>query len=341
VTDVSLSVENRGEVPEPRGLRSRAFARYAWGVLGYLVLVILFGGWVRITGSGAGCGSHWPTCHGQIIPRAPEAETVIEYTHRLTSGVLGVVVLVLVGWAFVTFPGRHRVRIAALVTLAFTLLEAAIGAGLVLAELVANDDSVARAVVVAIHLAATFSLTAATALTAFWAGSGGRPRWGTTLPPVRWWLVLAAAGVVVASMTGAVTALGDTLFPVSPTEGSGIFSRLRDDISPASHFLVRLRIVHPILAVLVALVLVGLPNVLDERLVGDRAARLLEALRWCVIAQVGVGLANIWWGAPGGIQIAHLALAQVVWVLVVLALAAALASPGNAGQRMPRLASAS
>ncbi len=47
------------------------FSRYAWGVLLWNVLVALWGAYVRATGSGAGCGSHWPTCNGEILPRAP------------------------------------------------------------------------------------------------------------------------------------------------------------------------------------------------------------------------------------------------------------------------------
>jgi cytochrome c oxidase assembly protein subunit 15 len=302
----------------PRGLE-----RFAWGVLGYLILVVLFGAWVRITGSGAGCGSHWPTCHGEIIPRSPEVETVIEYTHRLTSGLLGMVVVALTVWSFMASRGASRVRVAALVTLAFTVLEAAIGAGLVLAELVASDDSAARAVVVAIHLVATFSLTGACALTAWWAGRESSRPIDERSRAARRWLWAASVATVLVSMTGAVTALGDTLFPVSPAEGSGLLARLRDDLSPSAHFLVRLRVVHPVLAALTALGLVALPRRLAEDDIGSEAAALVEGIRWAVVAQVVIGVGNIGLGAPGWMQIVHLAVAQLVWILIVLALASA------------------
>ena len=140
----------------------KAFARYAWAFVAYLLAVILFGAWVRITHSGAGCGSHWPTCNGDLVPLAPSIETIIEYTHRLTSGALGILGLVLVGWA--ARQRRRRVLVAALVTLFFIILEALIGAGLVLKELVADDDSAARAIVISLHLVNTLMLTGAAAL---------------------------------------------------------------------------------------------------------------------------------------------------------------------------------
>ena len=62
------------------------FAKYSWIVLVYNLVVILWGAYVRATGSGAGCGSHWPLCNGEVIPRAPEVETLVEFTHRLSSG---------------------------------------------------------------------------------------------------------------------------------------------------------------------------------------------------------------------------------------------------------------
>lgn len=312
---------------------ARAFVRFAWGTLAYLVLVILFGAWVRITGSGAGCGSHWPTCHGEIVPRSPTAETVIELTHRVTSGVLGVVVLALAVWAWVAFASRPRVRVAALLTLAFVIVEAAIGAGLVLAELVADDDSRARAVVVAIHLVSTLTLTASCGLTAWWAGEGAAPRFRRA-PRVKWALVAAVAGVVAVCMTGAVTALGDTLFPVSPAESAGLLARLREDTSPAAHFLVRLRLVHPVLAVVVAGGLLALVGYADARSIGRRAARLLSWLGITVLIQTAAGVLNILMAAPGWLQIVHLLVAQIVWLLLVLAAAEVLAVPAAAPPRL-------
>ena len=69
-----------------RPMAGSRYARYAWFVLAFNLLVILLGTVVRATRSGDGCGSHWPVCNGELIPVAPALKTVIEYTHRLTSG---------------------------------------------------------------------------------------------------------------------------------------------------------------------------------------------------------------------------------------------------------------
>src|SRR5688572_24074705 len=104
------------------GTPQRRFARFAGVLLVYLLLVILFGAWVRITGSGAGCGDHWPTCHGELVPRSPSQQTLIEYTHRISSGALGLLSLLLPLWAWRTFPAGHVVRWCSLATLALVVM---------------------------------------------------------------------------------------------------------------------------------------------------------------------------------------------------------------------------
>src|SRR5678815_2400191 len=86
------------------------FARATWGLVAFLLGVVLWGAFVRATGSGAGCGAHWPVCNGEVLPRAPALETIIEFSHRLSSGLVTLAVLGWAVWAFVAFPRRHRVR---------------------------------------------------------------------------------------------------------------------------------------------------------------------------------------------------------------------------------------
>lgn len=295
-----------------------SFARFATVFLVYLILVILFGAWVRITGSGAGCGSHWPTCHGEVIPIDPSTETIIEYTHRLTSGFLGILGLVLVGWAWARHRGG-RVFKAAVVTLILIVFEALIGAGLVLRELVADDDSVARAVVIAIHLANTLILTAASTLTVYWDKHDAPIDRSAPNAAVAVALcVLSLVLLIVTSMTGAVTALGDTLFPVDIGAAGGLLGRIEADLSATNHFLIRLRIVHPIVAIATAIFIAAVTFYVRARDFGEGPERWASLLFLALIAQVFLGFVNIALAAPGWMQILHLLLAQLTWIVAIL-----------------------
>jgi heme A synthase len=289
------------------------FQRLAWAVLAYTVLVILFGAWVRITGSGAGCGEHWPSCHGAIVPRSPSIATVIEFTHRVTSGLCLVSVLVLLWSARRTFPKRHAARLGAALAVLFTITEALVGAGLVRFGLVDKNDSVARAVVMSIHLVNTSLLTAALAYTAW------RARVATAAPatPRRaaLWLGAALVGLLIVGVSGAVTALGDTLFPAQQLDLAG---RLAEDHGAGAHFLQRLRVFHPILAVGIGLYVLVIANALS----GPQAPA--EVRRWGglvilgVLVQVAAGVANILLSAPGWMQIVHLLLGTGLWIAVIV-----------------------
>src|SRR5512138_1802042 len=131
-------------------VRRSSFIPYAWGVLIVNLAVILWGAYVRASGSGAGCGAHWPLCNGEVVPMSPQTATLVEFSHRLSSGVALVLIAGLVFWAFRAYPKGHVVRIGAVLSGCFILLEAALGAGLVLLELVAQDASVDRAAAVSL-----------------------------------------------------------------------------------------------------------------------------------------------------------------------------------------------
>ena len=223
------------------------FAKFSWGVLFYSPLVILWGAYVRATGSGAGCGEHWPTCNGQVIPLAAPVATMVEYTHRLMSGLTLILVLGLAIWAFRAYPRKSLVRRGAGLALLFTCTEALVGAGLVLFQLVAKNDFIARAASVAVHLVNTLLLLGALTLTAWWSSGGGEIHWRTA-EPLNVFLGIGLVGLILLSASGAVTALGDTLFPAS-----SLAQGLQQDASPTAHFLIRLRIYHPMIAVTMAL----------------------------------------------------------------------------------------
>jgi heme a synthase len=302
--------------PVPNESRLPAFARYAWLVLAYTLFVILFGAWVRISGSGAGCGDHWPMCNGEIVPRSPTAKTVIEFTHRVTSGVLGPMVIAQVIWAW--RGGRPRaLGVLASLVLLFVIIEALIGRSLVVQELVGENASVKRAVVVALHLGNTMLLMFFATATA-WLGAGGAwPRLRVKFVG-RGWSVAVLLGTMVVSMMGAVTALGDTLFPVKPTLGAGFLAHIGGDLSHTAHFLVRLRIIHPLLAAALAIALLLLAQrYADMSRALARTSTLLSVGTW---SQLLIGVTNIALGAPGWVQLVHLLLAQGIWIVLVILL---------------------
>ena len=193
----------------------------------------------------------------------------------------------------------------------FLLLEAFIGAVLVKKELVANDASASRALVVALHLANTMFLTASTATVAWLAG--GRRIASVARVAGAIWLA-AIAVFVLTNMTGAVTALGDTLFPTQPALSGDLWARLRDDLSASQHFLVRLRLIHPLVAVATAL---GMAT-LFLRLIVRRAGPLAQLGLGLIATQVCLGLLNVALAAPPWMQLVHLLTSQCVWVVVWL-----------------------
>lgn len=302
-------------------MTERSFTRFAWFTVGYNLLVVVWGAFVRATGSGAGCGSHWPLCNGEVLPREPAVETLIELSHRLTSGLDGLVVLALAILAFRVFPRRHRVRWAAVASLVFLLGEVLVGAGLVRFELVADNASVERAIVMAFHLVNTFFLLAALALTALWSGGEREPRFRSQ-GPVLGLLGLGFLGLLLLGVSGAVTALGDTLFPV----GGSAFEEALANGSATTHFLVRLRIYHPLVAVGVGAFLL-LAGALVARLrPAARVRRSAGLLAGLFLLQMVCGIVSVTLKAPAWIQLVHLLLADLVWIVFVALAAGALAA---------------
>jgi heme a synthase len=288
------------------------FARFAWMVLAYNVAVVLWGAFVRATGSGAGCGRHWPRCNGVVFPRDPSVETTIEFTHRATSGIALLAVVAMLWMAFRRFPAGHAARTGAVWSMVLMLTEAGVGAGLVLLELVAGNSSRARAGWMAVHLLNTFLLLGAIALTAWWAG--GRRRVRLRGRGSAGWLALAPLVLtLLVGMTGAITALGDTLFPKT---GVGL--------SDGEHFLQRLRIVHPFLAIGTGLVAVAASAALRRMRPGRRTERLTRAVPMLFGIQILAGALNVALLAPVWMQLVHLLLADALWLVLVLAAASAL-----------------
>ncbi len=300
-----------------RRLPSPALRRFAWGVLAYFIAVILWGTLVRATGSGAGCGDHWPLCNGTVIQHSARTDTLIEFTHRLTSGVSFFSVAGLLIWTFAGTVRGHLARRAASAAVAFTLVEAALGALLVKLGLTAQSRSPLRPWYLALHLANTLLLVAALTLTAHLLGR----RAGYLRSAVRFVSPISAlAGLLVflvVGVTGSLAALGDTLFPAL-----SLGAALAQDFSSQSGWLIRWRWTHPAVAFLASIFLIWLVARAVQR---PRPGgycwdnRGLSALVLVLLAvQYVLGVMDVVWLAPIWLQIVHLLGADLLWAALIV-----------------------
>ncbi|NKB87277.1 MAG: heme A synthase [Acidobacteria bacterium] len=274
--------------------------------LGINLVVILLGALVRATGSGAGCGRSWPTCNGTLVPELQGA-TAIEFTHRASSGIALIAVAVMF-WAVYRATERgHPARTGAVVSGISIVIEALIGAVIVLAEWVANDASVARAVSVPIHLVSTFVLLGGLVLTVFWLSGGRRVRLADHGSLSRGWGLLAI-GMLAIGATGGVTALADTVFPKESFDVAGLFAT-----DATEHFLTRLRAVHPVVATLIGALAArwAYRNVWQRSGAAGKAARIVVAL---VAIEFALGIANVFLLTPVWLSLTHLAVADGLWM---------------------------
>jgi heme A synthase len=270
-------------------------------VLAFSVGVIALGALVRATRSGAGCGRSWPTCQGELVP-ALEGATAIEFTHRAASGIALLLVIALALAVFRSTAKGHPARVGASLAVVAIVGEALIGAMLVLAEWVADDASPARAFAVPLHLVNTLFLLASLTLTIFWL-KGGRRLSLSGDRVTRRAVIVGGIALVLIFASGAVTALADTLFPDEPFGA---------DFSGEAHFLTRLRIVHPILAVAAAAI--GWWVAGRGELPGRGPARWLPFLVGLILLS---GVVSVSIGVPIWMQMVHLILADALWVAYV------------------------
>jgi heme A synthase len=288
------------------------FAKYCWFALGFNLLVIVWGAYVRVSGSGAGCGSHWPLCNGEVIPDSPTIKTIVEFSHRLSSGLALLLVVGALIWAFRACAPKHQLRRYASAAMFFMLMEAAIGAGLVLFEMVAENKSMARALWMSAHLINTFLLVGTLALMA-WMATTGRRFDIRSQPSINRAFAAGIVATLILGVSGAVTALGGTLFPVtSLAEG------LKQDLSPTAHILIRLRFYHPFIAIGVSGLLIWTALFARSRRPGEDVRKWSNALIALVLVQLGAGAVNLLLHAPTWLQLIHLLLSDLVWIALLL-----------------------
>ncbi|KXK06533.1 MAG: cytochrome oxidase assembly [Acidobacteria bacterium OLB17] len=304
----------------------KAFVRYAWFTLGYNVLVILWGVFLRASKSGDGCGQHWLTCNGEVLPSAPELKAVIEFSHRVMSAIDGVVVLALFVWAFFLWrqsrtEQRRSTFLFSAGSMFFVITEALVGAGLVLTGNTAEALTAARPFWMAGHLINTFVLLAFLALAARRA-EGGSPLSFNIDRKALLMLGLLLAAILIVGTSGSVAALANMLFP-----SNSLLGGLEQDLSSDSNILVLLRPIHPLISIGTIVFLIFAADRLKRNSPGDKdVARWAKALSWLAVIQFFFGTATLLTHMPMLMQIGHLLLADLIWISFVM-LAANTLSP--------------
>jgi heme a synthase len=293
----------------------RALRRFAWGVLVYNVAVIVWGSAVRATGSGAGCGDHWPLCNGTLVQHHPAVATMIELAHRATSGVDLVCVVGLVFWTFAATLRGHFARAWAIAVFVLTLNEALLGALLVLLGHTAQDTSPSRAVYLGLHLTNTLLLLGALTMTAhFLSRQSGASRDSLAVRSPR----LAVTGLVatlVVGVSGSLAALGDTLYPAH-----NLTAAIAQDFAPGSSWLLRIRWVHPAISFVAGAFICWLVMQTWRRKEAVTARPIALAVVVLLALQYLLGVADVGLLAPTWLQMSHLLGADLLWIaLVVLA----------------------
>jgi len=294
-------------------LPSPALRRFAWGVLAYFIAVILWGTLVRATGSGAGCGNHWPLCNGTVLQHSASVNTLIEFTHRITSGLSFFSVVGLLAWTFAGTVRGHLARAAAVASVAFTLVEAILGALLVKLGYTAQSQSPMRPAFLALHLTNTLLLLAALTLTAHLLSRRKGYLRGSIRLRAPFGAVVTVIIVMIVGVTGSLAALGDTLFPVS-----SLGEALTQDFSTSSGWLVRWRWTHPAVAFFASIFLIWLLVRAAQRST-HWDNRGLSALVLLLLATVyTLGVLDVVLLAPLWLQVAHLLGADTLWASLVV-----------------------
>jgi heme a synthase len=294
-------------------LPSLALRRFAWAVLVYFIAVILWGTLVRATGAGAGCGNHWPLCNGTVLQHSASANTIIEFTHRITSGLSFFSAVGLLIWTFAGTVRRHFARAAVVAAVAFTLVEAILGAFLVKLGLTAQSQSPLRPAYLALHLTNTLLLLAALTLTAHMLSRNRGYLRGTIRFVAPIGAVAGIMVVLIVGVTGSLAALGDTLFPAT-----SLASALAQDFSSGSGWLVRWRWTHPTIAFIASVFLIWILVRAAQRSAHWDNRGLSALVLLLLAAQYVLGVLDVVLLAPVWLQVAHLLGADVLWAALVV-----------------------
>jgi cytochrome c oxidase assembly protein subunit 15 len=274
---------------------TRRYTFVAWTAAAATYLLIVLGAVVRITGSGMGCGDHWPLCNGHLFPPLNDTGTVIEWSHRLVAALVSALVVGLAGYAWwAADPGRQPgvpgVRRAPFIALGLLVLQIALGA--ITVKLALPPWTVI------LHLGTAMVLLATLLIAARPHPLSPSPfgRGGTTIALLALTLVTVLFGALTANLGAAAACTG---FPLC-----------NGQLWPAAGGLALIQWIHRLLAYALFGYVVWW------------AVRARGRWAWGVVAlvalQVGVGAATVLLGLPPGLQAAHVAVGAAVWAGVVL-----------------------
>lgn len=287
--------------------------RWAYFLLGYTILVILWGAWVRISHSGDGCGDTWPLCNGQLVPEAARGKTWVEYGHRFTSGLYGLVVFFLFLWVRKL---KSKFQLASAYrwmtwTLVFMISEALLGAKLVLFGLVNTDQSLWRLLVMSLHQLNSFMLVAFTVrFLAATYETHFKQNFGTPPPPLTTSFFARPVFLIcflAIAVTGAWASLSTTLFP-----STSLLDGLMKDLETNSHLVLKIRGFHPVLGLVIGGSLsLGLYKLSAQvNVFLGRIALMGSAL---IALGIVVGMMTLFMLSPVPLKIIHLFLAHSLW----------------------------
>jgi cytochrome c oxidase assembly protein subunit 15 len=289
-----------------------SLSRFAWFVVGYNIAVIVWGAYVRATKSGEGCGSHWPLCNAEVLPTTLHIQTAIEFSHRVTSGVSLVLVAILLIWCWCRTAKGDRPRYSAVAAAMLLFFEALFGALLVLVDRLGGfGQSTTHALLLCLHFGNTLCLLAALALTARWTSSGPVRSDFVRKPDQLLATGLGLLSIMIIGISGSLASLGDTIFPPDSLRHAFL-----EDFSSSGPVLLRLRALHPIAAIIGSVYVLWLLRPFWQK---KETSAWLSLIPFTLTVQIVLGALNVILLAPIWLQMTHLLVAEIFWILLVLA----------------------
>jgi heme A synthase len=310
---------------------SVGFRRLAVWTAVITYLLIIWGGIVRVTGSGNGCGTsdQWPLCHGSLLP-AWQLNTLIEFTHRWLASICTILVIVLTVATWLWHRHQRKILVGTTVAAALFVVQIALGAITVETNLPGG--------VVMLHLANALLLFAVLIYVAVVATTVGTarqaPGFGAAAnAALKVPVVIAVVATYVVALSGAF------LVATNSTGGCSSWPLCGSGFSIPTTQSATINVAHRVIAGVVVVMLGGLMAMIRRRRRGDRVVSIaVMAVNVLLVLQVAAGALDAIFNLPAGLSALHIALASLLWGAVV---AVALLALQVAGETSPAQAAAS